>query len=191
MDVIIRKISSLDADKYIEFFDYTAHDTKLEKDKCYCVGWNDSNDNLTYSDKDTRRTYAHKYVIEEKITGYIAELDNKIIGWVNVNHKTNCSQCANWKNYMSYVPMDQKKVLSIYCFVVNEKYYRQGIASQLLKKVIEDAIVEDYDLIESYPYEEKLHGYSNFGGYVSMYEKEGFKLTLKTEYGLVMQKKLK
>ena len=68
---------------------------------------------------------------------------------------------------------------------------RQGIATSLLKQVVADATKEGFDAVEAYPYKESSHLSSDFGGYVHMYEKLGFSMTLETEQGYVMTKILR
>jgi ribosomal protein S18 acetylase RimI-like enzyme len=196
MDIEIRRLIPDLAEDYVHFFDTTPHDKNVEEHKCYCVCWcNDDYEGKDFSSAAKRRKYALQYVKGNNIQGYLAYIGDEVVGWCNANAKSNCLKCASWRRFMNYVPLDKSdpdiKVKSIFCFVIDPKMKRKGIATQLLERVCKDAAQDEFDFVEAYPYKESSYQSSDFGGYFEMYKKSGFDVYLETEQGLVMRKKLK
>jgi GNAT superfamily N-acetyltransferase len=196
MAIEIRKLTPDLAEEYVNFFDITPHDDNVEEHKCYCVCWcNDDYRNKDLSTAEKRRALAFKYVKENNIQGYLAYSDGAVVGWCNANTKSDCLKCASWQRFMSYVPLDESgtdiKVKSVFCFMIASEMKRQGISTLLLDRVCKDAAQDGFDFVEAYPYKESSYQSSNFGGYFELYKKLGFQVSLETEQGLVMRKKLK
>ena len=194
MNVDIKKLTPEMAEDYICFFDRTPHDTFIPEHKCYCVCWaSDDYSGKDFSSVDKRRDYAKKYVINQKIQGYLAYSDNQIVGWCNANSRADSLKCAAWQLFMEHVPLDNHdlNVKSVFCFVIDPELKRQGIASKLLERVCDDAFLEGYDFVEAYPYVESGYQSSDFGGYIAMYQKAGFVIYLETIKGPIMRKVLR
>ena len=126
MNIEIRRLSPDLTDDYIRFFDITPHSEKPYSDdcKCYCVWWCSEEqdiDNIDYLlSKEKRRNYAVKKIKENKIQGYLAYHDGKVVGWCNANTKSDCLKCYCWRRFMSAVPtgdvVSGARVKSIFCF---------------------------------------------------------------------------
>jgi len=196
MEIIIRRLTPGLREDYVRFFDLTPHDKGVEEHKCYCVCWcNDDYADKDFSTAEKRRRAAIEYVNNNNIQGYLAYVEDEVVGWCNANTKGDCLRCASWRMFMDYVPIDELerniKVKSIFCFAIAPSARRQGVATRLLQRVMDDAIEEGFDAIEAYPYKESSHLSSDFGGHVEMYEKAGFSMVLETSEGYVMRKALK
>lgn len=195
MDIRICKLMPEQAEEYVNFFDETNHDDNVEEHKCYCVCWsNDPCEGKDFSKVENRRQYAFEYVKNQNVQGYLAYYGGKIVGWCNANTKADCLNCESWRRFMDYVPVDDLrsglKVKSIFCFVIAPEMRRKGIATQLLKYVCEDAARDGFDLVEAYPFKYESYQSSDFGGYLAMYQKCGFHISVESEQGLVMRKNL-
>ena len=196
MNIEIRKLTPELAEDYVNFFDVTPHDDNIDAHKCYCVCWcNDEYEGKDFSTVEKRRQYALQYVRQDNIKGYLAYIDDKVVGWCNANTKSECLKCASWIRYMDYVPLDDIysgiKVKSIFCFVIAPEMKRKGIATSLLKRVCDDALQDGFDFIEAYPFKTPSRQSSDFGGHIKMYQKSGFYISLDTDNGIVMRKQLK
>lgn len=184
------------AEEYVHFFDTTPHDHNVDEHKCYCVCWsNDDYECKDFSTVEKRRNFAFQYVKNNNIQGYLAYSGDIVIGWCNANTKSDCLKCASWQRFMNYVPLEESntniKVKSIFCYVIAPEMKRKGIATLLLERVCKDAVQDGFDYVEVYPYKESSFQSSDFGGHFEMYQKNGFFVSLETEQGLVMRKKLK
>lgn len=196
MKIRIEKLTPELAEEYAHFFDITPHDRNIDEEKCYCVCWAaEDYTGKDFSSAQKRRELAIQYVKNNLIQGYLAFDGNRIVGWCNTNDKYACLKCVAWQMFMNHVPLDDVslgiKAKSVYCFVISPEYKRQGIATLLLNRVCQDAIMEQYDYIEAYPYKGPEVQSSDFGGYAEMYFKAGFIVVKESEKGLVMRKTLK
>ncbi len=195
MNIEIRKLTPDLAEDYVHFFDITPHDNYVDEHKCYCVCWcNDDYEGKDFSTVEKRRKYALQYVKGNNIQGYLAYNGDAVVGWCNANTKIDCLKCTSWRMFMDYVPVETSnmgiKVKSIFCFVIAPEMKRKGIATLLLERVCKDAAQDGFDFVEAYPYKESSYQSSDFGGHFEMYKKCGFQVSLETEKGLVMRKKL-
>lgn len=191
MNIEIKRLTKDLAEDYVHFFDITPHDDNIDEHKCYCVCWcNDDHEGIDLSTVEKRRQKAYEYVSSNRIQGYLTYCDGRVVGWCNTNTKSECTKCVGWRALMNYVPLDDKKVKSIYCFTIAPEMRRKGIATMLLERVCRDAKIEGYEVVEAYPYKEQSYQSSNYGGYVKMYEKCGFELFVDTNKGPIMRKYL-
>ncbi len=190
MNIKIKRLSADLVNDYINFFDSTPHD--IDEQKCYCVCWC-SADHSALTDSlttDYRKELAKEYISAGTLQGYLAYDGAKVIGWCNANERNNCTKCVSWLRYMKEVETSSdKRVKSVFCFVISPEYRRMGVASALLKRVISDAKVAGFDYVEAYPRLD-TKSYSNFQGYISMYEKVGFEKMYNTSDKTVMRKPL-
>jgi len=196
MDIEICKLIPDLAEDYVHFFDTTPHDKNVDEHKCYCVCWcNDDYEGKDFSTAEKRRKCAFQYVEGNIIQGYLAYSGNTVVGWCNANTKFSCLKCAGWRRFMDYVPLEKLnsgiKVKSIFCFVIAPEMKRKSIATLLLERVCKDAARDGFDYVEAYPYKESSYQSSDFGGYLEMYIKSGFHVSLETKQGFVMRKQLK
>lgn len=195
MEIEIKRLTPELADDYVHFFDITPHDQYVDAHKCYCVCWcADDYEGKDFSTAQKRRAAAHDYVRNGVIQGYLAYHHGQPVGWCNANTKADCLKCCSWRMFMKDVSLQDveagQKVKSIFCFVIAPHIQRQGIASQLLERAIQDAAAEGYDCIEAYPNKAFESISSDFMGPVQMYERFGFEISAEIEQKYVMRKKL-
>ena len=186
MELEIRRLTPDLAEDYLRFFDRTPHDDQADEHKCYCVCWCGEDCTGDYeskylSSRERRRDHARQCIQRGSLQGYLAYFGGQAVGWCNANTKSDCLRCYSWRRYMDYVPVEDAgsgiKAKSIFCFVVPPEMRRKGIATQLLKRVCEDAAQEGFRFAEAYPYQESGGHASDFGGYVEMFEKNGFHIS--------------
>ncbi|MCL2446210.1 MAG: GNAT family N-acetyltransferase [Oscillospiraceae bacterium] len=187
--ITIRKLTPDLAQDYVHFFDVTPHDNFVDEHKCYCVCWcNDDYAGKDFSTAEKRRQCALQYVKDGNLQGYLAYCGDEVVGWCNANTKLDCLKCASWQLFMDYVPVEQAKVKSIFCFTIAPHMQRKGIATMLLERACQDARADGFEYAETYPHADWQS--SAFGGHVEMYRKAGFTVYAETEKGLVMRKEL-
>lgn len=196
MNIVIRRLSPDLAEEYAQFFDTTPHNAHAKGDKCYCVTWRSDD---SYSDGgghwfpscEERRERAIQFVKDGSIQGYLAYYGDEIVGWCNANGE--CQLCVNYLR--TYWPIEEyqpnKKVKSVFCFVVAPKMQRKGIATQLLECVCTDAATDGYDFVEAYVDRNLKDQDEDYRGYLSMYEKCGFSTYAEQEGKIVLRKALK
>lgn len=177
MNISIKRLTPELSEDYLHFFDITPHSTNKAEHRCYCVCWcSKSCEGTDFSSADKRREIANEYVKNGFIQGYLAYADNKVIGWCNANTKEDCYECISWQRFMQPIKKDEShvKVKSILCFAVSPEMRGKGVATQLLKRVCEDAKADGFDFVEAYPNHSFISTEDDFMGTTSMFEKAGF-----------------
>ena len=199
MSIDIRRLMPDLVEDYVAFFDTIPHNEKYHM-KCYCVYWcSDDCDGKDFNTKAARRHYAIQCVKDGRIQGYLAYEDGKVVGWCNANTKADCLTCKGWQGMngkrKGFIPTEESapelRVKSVFCFVIAPEMRRQGIASQLLARICQDAAADGFDYVEAYPEKEVTANTENFMGYAGMYERFGFTVYHETSRKLVMRKALK
>ena len=194
MNIKIKKLTPELADDYIHFFDTTKHDDGIDEHKCYCVCWcsDDHRTGKDFSTAEKRRAMAGQYVKDGAIQGYLAYNGGKVVGWCNANTKSDCLNCISWLMFMKNVPTGESepnvKVKSVFCFAIAPEYQRKGIASKLLKRVVQDAAEEGFDFVEAYPKKTFVSTEDDFHGPVGMYKKAGFEVVTEVRDMVVVRK---
>jgi GNAT superfamily N-acetyltransferase len=181
MNIEIKKLTPELMKEYLDFFEKEAFTDNKEWEGCYCVyyHWNESIDTECKkyeADGGTcyKRELAKRFIQDGTIKGYLALVDGLVAGWCNVNDKNkyhmlskeNCPEL--WDDSVT-----NKKIKSIVCFTIAPKMRKKGIATELLKKICEDAKNDGYDFVEAYPGTGETNERSYHGPY-SLYKKNGF-----------------
>ncbi|MDR0950009.1 MAG: GNAT family N-acetyltransferase, partial [Lachnospiraceae bacterium] len=196
-EIMIKPLTPDLAEDYAYFFDITPHDDGTDKDElpCYCVTWRgDESYELDgehwFVTREERREKAIGFVKSGALQGYLAYMDEKIVGWCNAN--ANCRYCRDYLrgfwNIDEYDPA--VKIKSVFCFMIAPQAQKKGVATKLLERVCVDAAADGFDFIEAHVYEEGKAGPYDFTGPIALYEKCGFtRYTMKDKY-VVMRKTL-
>ena len=196
MNIEIRKLTPDLLNDYLHFFETDAHADNEDEDRCYCVCWcsADHRAKIDFSSPEKRRALAVQYINDDIIKGYLAYHEGKVVGWCNANEKTKCLRCIGWLRFMTHVndtkSSQDEKVKSIYCFTIAPQYKRKGIATQLLKRVCEDAANEGFDVVEAYPNKVFINVFRDFMGPADMYKRNGFAVFAESGNNLVVRKAL-
>jgi len=202
MNIEIRKLSPDLAEDYARFFDVTPHSNQPDDDdkKCYCV-WacNDDQDNTVIkrilSSRERRREYAIRNIRGDKIRGYLAYSDDKVVGWCNANAKADCLKSYCGRDYEGSVFTEELKagirIKSVYCFMIDLEMRREGISKRLLERVCQDAAQDGFDFVEAQPLKGFLSEARDYMGPAELYKKSGFTVYFETEDRLIMRKPLK
>jgi len=191
MDVEIRRLLPDLLEDYLYFFDHVGFTDHPEWSQCYCMhfhwepAWMDGPDILP-------REQAAQLVNEGTIQGYLAYANGQIAGWCNANDRENYSviQLPGRKKLWDRTSRG-KRVKSIVCFTVAPALRGQGVATQLLAQVCEDAKREGYDFLEAYPVRNKADCYAHHHGPPKLYSNFGFFVHKKYRYYSVMRRDLK
>ena len=193
MNIDIKKLSPELLNDFLYYFDNVAFANHKDWSGCYCVYpyvCEFAGEELPKGINSKYRDCAVDLIKSGKLQGYLAYYEKEVVGWCNANDKTNYVNIA--VNINPSVDID-KKIKSIVCFTVAPNMQRKGIATKLLKKVYSDALEENYDIAEAYPYNGDLDfEYAGFHhtGTAAMYEKHGFSVFYKSKEALIMRKYL-
>ena len=157
MNLSIRKLTVELLDDWLFYFDKDAFSDNDEWCGCYCMcyHWNNAlqKKRAWNCDKDCseyNREQAIDFIKSGRMQGYLAYVDNEVVGWCNANDKKAYDN-VNF-NFADEVPDNGEKIKSIVCFSVSPKYRGCGVATALLKYVCEDAKNDGFDFVEAYPF---------------------------------------
>ncbi|MEM7299253.1 MAG: GNAT family N-acetyltransferase, partial [Bacteroidota bacterium] len=128
-------------DDYLFFFDNIVFEENLDRFKCYCYDYHFLGD-VESCTRAMSRSAVSDLIHESNLRGYLAFDNGKPVGWCNANNRANYQRLL--RDY-DYVDNPADKVCSIVCFLIHPNYRRQGIAQQLLDKIIQD--YSDTDLL--------------------------------------------
>ena len=169
---------------YLYFFDNIAFTDHKEWEGCYCVFYH-----IRPKDGEpiNRREIAIELIKENKLCGYLAYKNNKVVGWCNTSYKNDypflvCDEKLFDKNETN------KKIKSIVCFTIDPEMRLKGVATQLLNKICQDAKTEEYDFIECYPIKNEQDYFGNYKGPLKMYQNFGFELYKELENNYIYRK---
>ena len=180
MNIEIRKLTPDLINDYLHFFETDAHSDNPNEDRCYCVCWSSADDSAKtdYSSPEKRKEFAIKYVNSGMIQGYLAYADDKVVGWCNVNTKSDCLKCTSWLRFKTSVNTSENisniKIKSIFCFAIAPDMKRKGIATQLLERVCKEAADDGFYFVEAYPQQQFTNMFSALGGPLELYKRSGF-----------------
>lgn len=186
MAIEIKPLNQDLKDAYLNFFDTIIFEENPDRAKCYCYDYHFTGDVETCS-KATSRAAVAKLIDENKLTGYLAFKKDKPIGWCNVNNRSNYQRLL--KDY-DYIDNPADNVYSIVCFTVMPDYRRQGIAQQILERIIMDLSTSDFDYFEAYPKKSELSCEGNFKGPLELYRRYDFKIVKEYDDYYVVRKSI-
>jgi len=180
MNIKIKKLAPDFIEDYLHFFETDAHSDNPNEDRCYCVCWCSADHRIEtdFSSPEKRRDLAIKYINEGIIQGYLAYLDDKVVGWCNANTKSECLNCTSWIRFKTTVNITESssdvKIKSIYCFVIAPNMRRKGVSALLLDRVCKDAADEGFDFVEAYPEQKFTNVFNAMSGHLELYKRKGF-----------------
>ena len=193
MNIEIRALSLALLDDYLDYFDNVAFSDHQEWSECYCVHFHwDSTLEAEWklSGRDKRgRDYMIEFIRAGVVQGYLAYLNDTVVGWCNANDKTSFRRLVERIELWDDADRDAK-VKAVVCFIVAPNMRGKGIATQLLDRVCRDAAADGYEYIEAYPRRGDTDIYVNHHGPYALYEKFGFALHKDMERDSIVRKYL-
>ena len=163
----IKQLSSDTIEDWYDFFDNRAFSDHKEWNTCYCTAFFTPRF-VEYKSKSIKKRDYSRWLIEnDKMKGFIAYENGKVVGWVNANDKIYFPRLKN-------IYEKDEKTFSIACFIVQKEYRRKGIAQRLLNTVIQYAEENGYHIIEAYPKKKTNSEYNIWNGPYEMYKRNSF-----------------
>ena len=197
MEVQIKKLNTDLIEDYIDFFDNRAFTDNREWSACYCVffHWNDEFDKSLRAPgvdiHEHNRNLASDFIRKGVLKGYLAYVDEVVVGWCNTNDKSGYESLEPEKHPELW-DEDNKdsKIKSVTCYVIAPEMRRKGIATKLLERACSDAQEDGYDYVEAYPAKIEKNIHMNYHGPFPLYEKCGFDLYKELEKKYIVRKTL-
>ena len=190
--VTIRSLCPELCEDWLQFFDKIAFEDHGEWAFCYCLeGHLDPETQEKWTDPRERREKAIELIKAGEMQGYLAYSESKVIGWCNANDRENYKYLTEMFRKIGYSTTEttDKKVKSIFCFLIAPAYRGKGIAQRLLNRVCEDAVQNGYTCVEAYPLADETLEFQ-YHGTSKMYERGGFVEISDLKFVKVMRKDL-
>lgn len=189
----IRPLNPKLCEDWLWYFDKIAFQDHGDWAFCYCLeGHLDRKTQERWTDAGERRQKAIELIQAGEMQGYLAYLDDEVIGWCNVNDRENYRYLTEMFREIDYRTKEgaDERVKSIFCFLTASAYRGKGVARKLLNRVCEDAARDGYAYIEAYPFADERFEFQ-YHGTIKMYEQNGFAEIADLKYVKVMQKRLR
>ncbi|MFX1568608.1 MAG: GNAT family N-acetyltransferase [Promethearchaeota archaeon] len=183
-DIKIRALSPDTLEDFLYYFDNIAFSDNPDWATCYCHFYHFPGKPKQFFKRtaEENRNSSEKLILSRKMNGYLVYIDEKPVGWCNVNSKENYAK-------IPFKEKAQNKIASLICFVVAPSYRKQGIARSLLRHACSDTKDNGYKIFEVYPRKgEKLSDAHSYRGPVSLYLSEGFSIYKEFKDYYVMRK---
>lgn len=177
MNLNVKALQPEQGQAFIDFFSNLSFEHVPHWSTCYCRFYHTDCSAEQWQNRSgaVNSKEAVEKIKNGEMKGYLAYDGDKIIGWLNAN---DARSYLRLKEEMKPVIQDKKAGCSI-CYVIDQDYRRQGVATALLEYAIKDFKKQGYDGMLAIPLEnpkdEKNNPAALYRGAVSMYEKQGFK----------------
>jgi GNAT superfamily N-acetyltransferase len=173
-DIDIRPLTFDLLNDYLLFFDHEAFVDNPHWAGCYCQFYLTDHSQEDWGSKTgvENRLSAQNRITSGQMQGYLAWLDQKVVGWCHAAPKLSLPTLAGEQEILT--PED-KRVGAIVCFIVAPPYRSQGIASALLQAACDGFRDSGLSLVEGYPRRLATSPASNYHGPLQMYLGAGFK----------------
>jgi GNAT superfamily N-acetyltransferase len=148
---------------------------------CWCQAWR-GKDEIARETGESRPETLQRQMAgrEPPPPGFMAYVDGQPAGWLGVSVRTRTPRLVNSRTIPS---IDDQPVWSIGCFRIRVGYRRRGVATTLLRAVIEAARNAGAPGVEAYPIDPEGRrvdvGFA-YVGLASMFDRAGFRRVLET-----------
>lgn len=191
-EIVIRKLVPQLCEDWLQFFDHAGFQDHEDWAFCYCLeGHLDRKTQEEWTDAKERRKRAIELIQAGVMQGYLAYLQDKVIGWCNVNDRENYPYLTETFREIGYRTKEAEDmhVKAVFCFLVAPQYRKRGVAQLLLEQACRDAAQDGYACMEAYPFADGKFEFQ-YHGTIQMYEKNGFEEIANLQYVKVMRKRL-
>ena len=139
---------------------------------CYCTAWWVPNwEGWTERTDEQNRIFREELLQRGEYDGYLLFLDDQPAGWCQVGQRDRLHKLVKQYNLEP-----NPEIWAITCFVIRPEYRRQGLASYMLKVILEDMKFRGVKIIEAYSKRtESKNAGEHWKGPEEMYLNAGFK----------------
>ncbi len=189
LEIIVKPLNPQLIKDFLNFFDNVAFTDNPDWSGCYCQFYHFPGSMKEWGEitKEQNRNASEKLILEEKMNGLLAYVNDQPVGWCNVNSKKKYSKILYEDEFEENA---RDKIASIVCFVISPRFRKKGIARLLLQKAIINLRENGFKWLESYPRKGELSDAHSYHGPVSLFSSEGFFVVNETEDSIVMRKDL-
>ena len=189
-EVAVHDVTPDRLEDYLAFFDHEAFRDFPQWQFCYCMETHrtQSEDEWALRTRHDNRRDMMAMITQGKVTGLLAFVDGKPIGWCNYGETTHLSGVMH---RFGLEAADHDGVGSIACFVIAAPYRGHGVATRLLDGAVERLRARGLRAAEAYPGRtDTTAPQAHYRGPLSMFLRAGFEPYRETERYVVVRKPL-
>jgi GNAT superfamily N-acetyltransferase len=163
--------------------DLDAFMTGLGSFRCWCQYWRMSSGEYARSGRtdDLRRARLREQARDAPAPGVLAYIGGEPVGWSGFAPRTSLERLVRSRTIL---PLDDRPVWSIVCFLVRPGFRRRGVARALLGGVIDYAREQGAVGLEAYPVDSagrRVDTAFAYVGLTSLFESAGFERIRETD----------
>ena len=188
-EVTVHDVTPDKVGDYQSFFDHDGFRDYPAWQSCYCMETHRTQTDAEWAVRtaaDNRRDMS-KAIKDRQVTGLLAYVDGKPVGWCNYGETTRLNGVMH---RFGLNAAEQQGVGSVACFVIAAPYRGHRVATKLLDAALERLRARGVKMAEAYPVKERKSPQSNYRGPLSMYLAAGFEPYRETERHLIVRKTL-
>ncbi|MGI6238688.1 MAG: GNAT family N-acetyltransferase [Christensenellales bacterium] len=200
MSLTIKPLTPALTADYFDFFNNRAFTDNPPWGGCYCIGWQMTKEAEQIELHDRAAAFGggeesfmralQEIVVRQidsgALRGYLAYSDGVSIGWCNANDRASFP-AVSANGAQLHAPKDAR-IKAVVCFEIAPEHRGKGVATALLRRVVEDARDEGCAAVEGYPH---AHGEKyewDYQGPIRLYENAGFTKMTEPDGRIVMRK---
>lgn len=142
---------------------------------CWCQAWRGRDAIARAADESRPATLRRQMATGSPPPGFLAYLDGVAVGWVGIGVRTETPRLVHSRTIPA---IDDLPVWSIGCFRIRPGYRRRGIATALLRGVVDAARHAGAPGVEAYPIDpggRRVDAGFAYVGLASMFDAAGFR----------------
>lgn len=139
--------------------------------KCWCMYWRIGPSYRKHTPSENKMAFS-QIVAEKPSPGLLAFLDDVPVGWCQLTPKESLPILVKSHRLKHE---STKKVWSISCFYIKKGYRKKGVSGELIKAAAMEAQKAGAEILEAYPLDPEKTPSSSSTGFVSTFERAGFK----------------
>ena len=139
---------------------------------CWCMYWRIGSEYHKRPRQENKADFCA--LVESGPPPGLLALDGDLaVGWCQLTPRSALPWLNHWPKF---APVDDLPVWSLSCFYIRRGYRRRGVTRALIQAAIEVARQAGAPALEAYPIDSRLSPSAGFTGYVSTFERAGFKI---------------
>jgi len=173
---------------YQSFFDHDAFRDFPAWQSCYCMETHRTQTDEEWSARSgaDNRADMSEMISRGQVTGLLAYVDGKPVGWCNYGETTHLSGVMM---KLKLLPREHDSIGAIACFVIAAQYRRHGVATKLLETALDRLRRRGVKTVEAYPRREgDGSDQGHYRGSLSMFEQAGFKPYRELAHNVIVRK---
>ena len=188
-DITVQDVTPDRLADYQAFFDHDAFRDYPGWQSCYCMETHRTQTDEEWAVRtgDDNRGDMSKGITSGTVTGLLAYVDGKPVGWSNYGETTRLNGVMH---RFGLNAAEQQGVGSLACFVIAAPYRHHRVATALLDAALERLRARGVRVAEAYPARKQDSPQGNYRGPLQMFLRAGFEPYRETDRHLIVRKTL-